>query len=229
MAFATKQSTKYACENWHYSHKIPAGKLFSVGVWEDKHFLGVVIFSHGANPQIGKPYNLTQNQCVELTRVALRNHKGVFVSEILSKALTYLKQNQPNLVLVVSYADPSQGHKGGIYQATNWVYVGRGQTIPKYVRNGKTLHSKSISEFVARHKALALKFDGDNYEFVKKYWDKNITRTKTPGKHKYLMPLNKKARRKLKPISLPYPKRADDGEKMKNIKLDLSDCITANL
>ena len=87
--FATRQSTKYACEHWHYSHKTPAGKLFSVGVWEDKHFLGVVIFSHGANYHIGKPYNLTQSQCVELTRVALRNHKGVFVSEILSKALNY--------------------------------------------------------------------------------------------------------------------------------------------
>lgn len=43
------------------------------------------------------------------------------------------------------------------------------------------------------------------------------------------MPLNKKARRKLKPISLPYPKRADDGKDMKNIQLDLSDCVTSKL
>ena len=227
--FATRQSTKYACEHWHYSHKIPAGKLFSVGVWEDKHFLGVVIFSHGANPQIGKPYNLTHNQCVELTRVALRNHKGVFVSEILSKALNYLKKNQPNLVLIVSYADPNQGHKGGIYQATNWVYAGRGPSSFKYVRNGQSLHEKSISEFCGRHKALLKDFKGTRLEFVQTYWDKNIKRTKTPGKHKYLMPLNKKARRKLKPISLPYPKRAADGRNMKNIQLDLSDCVTSKL
>lgn len=43
------------------------------------------------------------------------------------------------------------------------------------------------------------------------------------------MPLNKKARRKLKPISLLYPKRADDGKDMKNIQLDLSDCVTSKL
>lgn len=49
------------------------------------------------------------------------------------------------------------------------------------------------------------------------------------GKHKYLMPLNKKARRRLKKLALPYPKSATDGQKMKNIKVDLSDCITSKL
>lgn len=49
------------------------------------------------------------------------------------------------------------------------------------------------------------------------------------GKHKYLMPLNKKARRRLKKLALPYPESATDGQKMKNIKVDLSDCITSKL
>lgn len=111
--FATKEATKYACEHWHYAHKLPQGNLFSVGVWEDKHFLGVVIFSHGANNRIGAPYNLSQFQCCELTRVALRNHKGVFVSEIVSKAINYFKKYNPNDILIVSYSDPMQNHKGG--------------------------------------------------------------------------------------------------------------------
>ena len=193
VAFATKEATKYACKNWHYAHKPPSGALFSIGVWDDDHFLGVVIFSHGANNRIGAPYGLTQYQCVELTRVALRNHKG------------------------------------GIYQANNWIYVGRGPKGKTYILNGKTFHSKNISDFCRKRKDVWKNFKGTKLEFLQKYWDKNMKVIDTPGKHKYLMPLNKKARRKLKPISLPYPKRADDGKDMKNIQLDLSDCVTSKL
>ncbi len=224
VAFATKKATKYACEHWHYSHKTPNGNLFSVGVWDDDHFLGVVIFSHGANARIGMPYNLTQYQCVELTRVALRNHKGVFVSEIMAKAIKYLKKHNPKLILIVSYSDPMQGHKGGIYQATNWVYVGRGNKSKTYIVNGRKLHSKNVNEFCTRRGELLKNFKGTRLEFLQKYYDKNMKAVVTPGKHKYLFPLNKKARRKLKVIALPYPKNSDDGQKMKDIKIDLSDC-----
>lgn len=46
--------------------------------------------------------------------------------EIVSKAINYFKKYNPNDILIVSYSDPMQNHKGGIYQATNWIYVGRG-------------------------------------------------------------------------------------------------------
>lgn len=229
VAFATKKATQYACKHWHYAHKIPAGKLFPVGIWKDGHFLGVIIFSHGANKFIGKPYNLNQYQVLELTRVALRNHKGVFVSELLSKALAFLKEKQPKLVMLVSYADPMQGHKGGIYQATNWIYIGDTPANRKYIQNGKTIHPHSAGDFLREHKNLWDNFNGSQLEFLQKYRDKNIKMIKTLGKHKYLMPLNKKARRRLKKLALPYPKSATDGQKMKNIKVDLSDCITSKL
>lgn len=227
--FATKEATKYACEHWHYAHKLPAGNLFSVGVWEDKHFLGVVIFSHGSNNRIGAPYNLSQFQCCELTRVALRNHKGVFVSEIVSKAINYFKKYNPNDILIVSYSDPMQNHKGGIYQATNWIYVGRGPKDKAYILNGRRYHSKYISDFCRRRSDLWQSWKGTRLEFLQKYWDKNMKMKVLAGKHKYLMPLNKKARRRLKKLALPYPKSATDGQKMKNIKVDLSDCITNKL
>ena len=70
---------------------------------------------------------------------------------------------------------------------------------------------------------------GTRLEFLQKYWDKNMKMKVLAGKHKYLMPLNKKARRRLKKLALPYPKSATDGQKMKNVKVDLSDCITNKL
>lgn len=122
-AFASHEAAKYACEHWHYSKCMPVGKLFRVGAWEDGKYIGCVIFSRGANNHIGMQYGLDQTECVELTRIALREHKH-FVSEIMMSALRRLKETNPGLRLVVSYADPIQGHVGAIYQATNWVYTG---------------------------------------------------------------------------------------------------------
>ena len=131
-AWASHEAAKWACEHWHYSKCLPAGKLFKVGAWEDGRYIGVVIFSRGATQNIGKPYGLEQTECVELTRIALRDHRH-FVSEIMMQALRKLKETNPGLRLVVSYADPAQGHNGGIYQATNWVYTGA--TPPAGIQN----------------------------------------------------------------------------------------------
>ncbi|WP_239873981.1 hypothetical protein [Yersinia enterocolitica] len=72
--WATHQAASFACLNWHYAKAVPVGKLVKVGAWEDGKFIGVVIFSRGANNHIGQPYSLQQDQVCELTRVALRQH-----------------------------------------------------------------------------------------------------------------------------------------------------------
>ncbi|MGV2431812.1 UNVERIFIED_CONTAM: protein Mom, partial [Pseudomonas aeruginosa] len=78
-----------------------------------------------------KPYGLTQIQGCELTRIALKNHKTP-VSKILSIAIKFLKKQNPKLKLIVSFADPEQGHHGGVYQATNWIYSGQSGESYKY-------------------------------------------------------------------------------------------------
>ncbi|MFK4568125.1 hypothetical protein ABH902_002708 [Enterococcus sp. UD-01] len=110
--WATHAAAKYACTHFHYSESVPAGKLIKVGAWEDGKFIGVVNFSRGANQYIGSPYGLKQTECCELTRVALTNHKA-FVSEILSKAIKFLKEFNLSMRLNVSYADTEQHHHGG--------------------------------------------------------------------------------------------------------------------
>ncbi len=39
------KAAKFAVENWHYSHSMPAGKLVKYGVWEHGKFVGSIIFS----------------------------------------------------------------------------------------------------------------------------------------------------------------------------------------
>lgn len=136
--WATHAAAKFACENWHYSGCLPAGKLVKVGAWEGGKFIGVVLFGRGATPNLGKPYDLGQDECVELVRIALTRHENA-VSRIASLAMKFLQKANPKLRLIVSFADSSQGHHGGIYQAGNWVYNGQG-TAAKFYMIRKNLH-----------------------------------------------------------------------------------------
>jgi hypothetical protein len=185
--WATHEAAKYAVENWHYSESMPAGKLVKVGAWENGKFIGVVLFGRGANNNIGKPYRLDQTAACELVRIALTKHITP-VSKIAAIAMRFLKANSPGLRLIISYADPLQGHHGGIYQAGNWIYCGTSQAQQKVMHNGKIMHKRTANSLFGTIKGMQ----------------------KSPimWKHKYLMPLDNEMRKRILPLSKPYPKRA---------------------
>lgn len=192
--WATHEAAKYACENWHYSRCLPSSlqKRVAVGAWENERFVGVVVFGHGANPQIGAPYGLTINECVELTRIALKPNHASPVSRIVRFALKFIKESQPKLRLIVSYADQAQGHHGGVYQAGNWIYVGSMKGVPSLLYKGKVWHAK------------ALRTSFPNL----KHSNSSVIKVPAGDKHKYLMPLDDEMRKRILPLAKPYPKRA---------------------
>lgn len=189
--WATHEAAKYACENWHYSRCLPAGKLVKVGAWENGKFIGVVLFGRGANMNMVKGYGLGQDQGCELVRIALKAHKTP-VSKIAAMAMRFLKKQSPDLRLIVSYADPEQGHHGGIYQAGNWIYRGLSASAIKVWYNGKWSHKKTVDDAGVDQS--------------------NMMKKKVAGKHTYLMPLDDEMRQRILPLSKPYPKRAKDQE-----------------
>jgi len=190
--WATHEAAKYACENWHYSKCIPKSKLVKIGVWENQKFVGVVIFGYGATASLGAPYGLGMQECCELVRVALTSHASA-VSKILSIATKFFKQKCPGIKLIVSFADTTQGHHGGIYQATNWTYTGLTASTTVYRDpTGKLWHGRRASKTPNKQKQL-----------VTKDWIEE----KQPGKHRYLLPLDEQIRAKIAHLSKPYPKR----------------------
>ena len=191
--WATHAAAKYACENWHYSGCLPSSlqKRVAVGAWENGKFVGVVVFGHGANPQIGSPYGLTINECVELTRIALKPNHASPVSRIVRLALKFIKESQLGLRLIVSYADQAQGHHGGVYQAGNWLYVGSMKGVPSLLYKGKVWHAKALRTSFPNLKQS----------------DPSIVKVPVGDKHKYLMPLDAEMRKQIAPLAKPYPKR----------------------
>lgn len=193
--WATHKAAKYAVENWHYSKTLPVGKMVKVGVWEDSLFIGVVIYAWGANNNLGKPYKADMTECCELVRVALTAHKTP-VSRIMAIAQKFLCRKSPGLRLIVSFADPFAGHHGGIYQAGGWVYAGASAPSYEFQLNGKRLNKRAFtgSQFGGGKASIAGVPDG-------------AVKVQTPGKHRYLMPLDAAMREQIAPLSRPYPKR----------------------
>lgn len=197
LAIATTEAARYACEKWHYSKSYPIGKSFDVGVWEGKRYVGVIQFRNGANMNMSKPYGLTQWQCVELSRVALSSHHWP-VSRMIAIALRMMRTACKGIRLVVSYADTMQDHHGGIYQAGGWVYTGVTGGDTEYRIGGKWRKARNFrsSDFS--------KYSGMDYS--------NLPARKTPGKHRYLMPLDDEMRQRIEPLRKPYPKRERSAE-----------------
>jgi hypothetical protein len=191
--WATHQAAALACKRWHYSRTLPAGALVKVGAWEGSRFVGCVIFAHGASAHLGDPYGLKLTECCELCRVALREHAAP-VSRIIALALRFLRKQSPGLRLVISFADPVQGHHGGIYQAGGWLYTG--QTGPGFafkLADGKQLHKKM--------------FISPSYGKAPLPLPVGAKRVDLPGKHRYLYPFDEAMRAAIEPLRKPYPKR----------------------
>lgn len=186
---------EYACKKWHYSRRVPAGKKLVIGVWEHDTFRGVVIFSRGASSNIGKPFGLSQAECVELTRVALDGH-AFPLTLIIKHALRILKRTSPGLRRVVSYADPEEGHHGGLYQAANWVFVGRMNSERYFIIHGKKVHPKRLHS-LGLQQTLA---------DARKHLDVNAAEVRVMPKLKYVMPLDRRMRRAIEKLRKPYPK-----------------------
>lgn len=198
LEIASHKAIKYACMNFHYAKAVPVNP-FAFSVFNNKNeWCGCILYSAGANPNIGKQFDLANGQIVELIRMAL-NGKQESTSKALALSLKILPKKMPTVKMIVSYADLDQSHNGTIYQATNWYYLGLQKPTGRaaFIINGKkthpkTLHSKGIKQTISE---------------VKRLLDPNATEFFTNGKHKYIYPLDKNLIPLCKSLSKPYPKK----------------------
>lgn len=190
--YCSYQAAKYACENFHYSECIPVIKNVTFGVWENSEFTGAIVYSRSSNQHMANFVQLPQTEAVELTRVALKEHEHP-VSQVVTYSMNMLERKDNGLRLVVSYADPSEGHHGGIYQAMNWYYIGQTESSRVLIdSNGDQVHARTLS--------MAKK---NGYSTESKY--ESLQKKKVPGKHKYAYPIDDEIRQKLEGMSKPYP------------------------
>lgn len=181
-------AAKYAVEHWHYSRRLSKARNVYIGVWEAGRFIGAVVFGIGSgNVTNGAQYGLARAyEMAELTRVALARHL-VPVSKIVAVALRMVRRQSPGLRLVISMADPAQGHIGSIYQAGGWIYTGQTKTDVEYLFRGQWVHHRTATS-------------GGSAA--------GLPSRPVPAKHRYLMPLDAEMRERIAPLAKPYPRRS---------------------
>lgn len=197
VGWCSAKASEYACKNWHYSKTMPCFKINCFGVWYDGSFVGSIIYGNGGGSVTnGEQYGLRRSyDMVELCRVALTKHTFQ-TSQAIAYSIRLLKKKNPNLKLIVSFADTDQGHHGGIYQAGGWIYTGSTQSEQGAIINGKKVHKRTLHSSYGTNQTSQLKKIDPNFHYLPKSL-----------KHRYLMPLTKQMKKRIVQLSKPYPKR----------------------
>lgn len=124
----------------------------------------------------------------------LELHRVVLLDEIpknsesrfIGWCLRWLKQNT-TIKAVVTFADPTHGHSGIIYRASNWLYLGKQkQDRDRIFIDGVELHPKQVYNHYGTSSLVKLRQMGVG----------NITTSPREPKHKYVFIL----RPELKPL-----------------------------
>lgn len=143
---------------------------------------GVMVF---ANPSSRR---LPQKTWMELTRWCILDPAANSGSSQCARAVRWVRDNHPEVTTVVSYSDPSVGHDGALYRASNWLWAPTWHRLrPPPSGNGtwdgdKTQATKDrwvypLRKDGARAAILAIKDDGIRRkmpwaEYAEPHWSK---------------------------------------------------------
>lgn len=160
----------------HYSRRYPSGTDYAFKIEEKGRLVGACTFGTGS----GNKYGVVALKAIpepsnyrELTRLVLldevpKNTESRFVGW----CLRWLAVNT-ELVAVVSFADPEEGHAGIIYRAGNWILIGKPVAhCAKLYVEGKEVHPRTANARYGTSKLSelrALGFQVENRPRIFKY------------------------------------------------------------
>lgn len=130
--------------NKHYAQRLPSIS-FAFGMFINDKLEGILTIGKPASNSLcegvcGKEY---KQYVYELNRLCV--NEGLpknTLSQFVSKVLRILSQEK---IILISYADEGANHHGYIYQATNWIYLGKTkERTDKYTPGGK--HSRHYTD-----------------------------------------------------------------------------------
>jgi hypothetical protein len=211
----------------HYTHKWSICTE-SLGLYDRKileeffcipKLLGVASFGPTVGVNVCKSVSpiLNNSNLLELKRLWIDDICGKNTeSWFISRAIEYIKIQLPSIKCLVSYADPDAGHRGIIYQATNWIY----QDIERPKNSSGYLFSFDQGRTWVHPRTLFNRYKTFNVDKLvemipRPFWTKELA-----IKHRYIYPLGDKVWRKKLIASfnyhhVQYPKEKRDGEIIK--------------
>lgn len=216
-----KSVAKEWIETHHYTQNMN-GCRYALGVYAkgntNKFFdlgdtlIGTIVYAHPvSNRAIDSICGvgvLALNEVLELIRLHINDGYGKNIeSYVIGQSFKWIRENDPTVKVLISYADPEVGHTGKIYQATNWLYQGCGvsKLMPDYSirlsEDGPWIHSRSVGE----------RFGNKKIENLARSIGHTFWRKEETAKHRYIYFLTdkKETKRLKKLLKLPVIKYGD--------------------
>jgi len=178
--------------NHHYSHRLPAGVCLVVSARVKNKPVATCYFT---SLSMGH----WSESVIELIRLVKKDGIKLNLTQLISYGMKHLKKKHN---LVISYADFSQHHHGGIYQACSWNFHDkRNKRLEGYVVDGDYIPTRNYNQtLIKKYGTCSLNTIKDN---------PNIKPVYGEGKFLYWKALNKQGIQKAKRLGLqsnPYPK-----------------------
>jgi hypothetical protein len=183
---------------YHYSHRekscpLVCGGLLISGLNYPPRLIAGCIFT----PSMGK----WAVPVAELQRLVRHPDFTPPLTMLISKTVKLLKRRPDCPAIAVSYADSTQGHHGGVYQAASWNYaLKRDVSNDGIIINGDFIPGRSCNAKFGTRSADQLQALHPDW-VIEKHWDL--------GKYLYWIPLTKRGERTAFTLGLekrPYPK-----------------------
>lgn len=203
---SSREGVRSFIEKHHYSKNINGVKTsLCVGLYKNFYLVGACLFGR-ISTTAWKRFADQECKVIELRRLVLvdempHNTESWFVS----RSIKLVKEKLSEVEVIVSYADPNFGHVGFIYQALNFIYIGKTNKDKILITpEGKYYHSR----------AMRASYKGTLKPFAKKlqvmYQQELLKKKKIYGKFCYVLPLSKKSKKIALNNGKPYPKTVSE-------------------
>jgi hypothetical protein len=193
-------------KKYHYT-KSCAKSTYALGFYYNDQLCTMIIYGQPSGKYLASSiwFGGTESQCLELLRLFSFDWCPKNIeSYCIGKSIKWMKQNHPEIKVLVSYADASVGHVGYIYQASNWLYIGNSGAEKEIYIDGIRQHRRDLYD---KHGTSSIP------KLKERFGDKLVVSENRFKKNKYIYVLGdtKKEHKelllklKIKPIN-KYPK-----------------------
>ena len=213
-------------QSLHYSKIMPKLTKHFLGCYLKNELVGVLTLGWGTQPKatIAKLFDgLDTKDYYEIGKMCMKEEMPRnSETQMISAVVKWMKDNCPEKQFLYTWADGIMGKPGYVYQAANFLYGGFIWTQIYISDKGEKIHPRSSKKLCEENVKFKLAKEPDFFVGKKGeriYWltqdfldHKGIC--KIHGKQfRYILPLNKKARKLLKKSNvewnLNYPKESD--------------------
>lgn len=200
-------TAKSFISKYHYS-KTCSNVVVAIGEFIDNgtKMVNCIVFNYCAGREMAKQVMQggDTSNTLELARmVSLEPKPKNLESYSISRALNWLKQNMPNIKIVISYADNTAGHHGYCYQASGFTYYGQSRPTKEHYLDGKRIHERVLNSRYGTSASNELKtLLGDRYIYK--------LNNETKSRYYKIIAQNKREREQISKLilveSMPFPK-----------------------